>query len=506
MKRLLLVSLLGLSTPLSAQYAVDTTAVGGMIREAMDHSEVMTNLEYLCDVIGPRLTGSPAVHRANEWVAEKLRDYGVTARLEQYLFGVPWQRGPIDVRLVAPFSRPVLAYSWAWTDGTRGKPARGPVLRVNLAAPESLAVYKDKLRGAWLMLNEPALVWNPDGPTPTAADSAARKAEQERRRALQRQLSADSSPAAVEARRQWLIDRPYLLRKAGALGIVTDGAKEHGLVTMSGSPNRISPLPNIVVSHEDYLMFNRLIQRGQPAVIEARIKNEFGRSTAEQWNTVGEIRGAELPGQVVILGAHLDSWDHAQGTTDNAAASMAVVEAARIIAASGVRPKRTIRFILFTGEEEGLLGSYAYAAAHVAEADSVQAVLVLDNGTGMITGQALQGRNELQQLWQDLLAPVQSLGATGVRQANKGGTDHLSFVPYGIPSFNFDQESRGYNHTHHSQTDTFDKAVGADLQQASAVLAVTAFELANLDRLLPRGPRSTPTPPLPAIPSPGLSR
>ena len=185
---------------------------------------------------------------------------------------------------------------------------------------------------------------------------------------------------------------------------------------------------------------------------------------------------------------------------------MVVLEAARVLMQSGLKPKRTVRFILFTGEEEGLLGSRAYAAAHAAEADSIQAVLVLDNGTGMITGQALQGRDEMEQLWTDLLAPVASLGANGVRKANKGGTDHLSFLPYGVPGFNFDQESRGYNHTHHSQVDTYDHAVPGDLKQASAVMAVTAYELANLPVLLPRGNRTPVTPPTVAKPSPGLVR
>ena len=183
---------------------------------------------------------------------------------------------------------------------------------------------------------------------------------------------------------------------------------------------------------------------------------------------------------------------------------MAVLEAARVIAQSGVRPKRTVRFILFSGEEEGLLGSRAYAAAHAAEADSIQAVLVLDNGTGAITGQALQGRQDLEHLWAELLARVAALGADSIRSASKMGTDHLSFLPYGVPGFNFDQIVRGYNHTHHSETDTFDNAVEGDLKQAAAVMAVTAVELANLPDLLPRGPKREPEK-VPVTPSHGIT-
>jgi hypothetical protein len=505
MRRLLATAALVAATaaPAAAQTGVDTTGAGRLVAEAMDRSEVMQNLRYLSDAIGPRLSGSPAMKRANEWVAERFRAYGLEARLESYAFGTTWQRGPIGVRLLAPFERPVMAWSWAWTEGTGGKALAGPIVRIDASTPESLAANRARVKGAWVMLSDPAYVWNPDGPPMTAADSAERRAAFERRAAAFR--SADTAAAAREARQQFMVDRPFLLKQAGALGTLTDGAKEHTLVTMSGSPNRVSPLPNIVVSHEDYLMFDRQIDAGLAPRLEASVTNTLGTKPVEQWNTVGEIRGSELPGQVVILGAHLDSWDHAQGVTDNGASSMAVLEAARIIEASGLKPKRTIRFVLFSGEEQGLLGSRAYAAAHAAEADSVQAVMVLDNGTGMILGQALQGRDELEQLWADLLAPVASLGAGTVRKGNKGGTDHLAFTPYGIPGFNYDQEPRGYNHTHHSQSDTFDKAVASDLKQAAAVMAVTAYELANLPTLLPRGPKTPVTPPAPSRPSPGVA-
>ncbi|HXG43816.1 MAG TPA: M20/M25/M40 family metallo-hydrolase [Gemmatimonadales bacterium] len=493
-----------LAQPLSAQYPVDTTGSGRLIAEALERSDVMKNLQYLSDVIGPRLSGSPAMRRANDWVAERFRAYGVEARLEAYPFGVTWERGPISVWLNLPFRRQIVAWSWAWTEGTRGKAAKGPVVRLNLTDRDSVAFYRDRLRGAWVMLNDPAFVWNPDGPPMSAADSAARQADLERRRRAF--ASGDTARAAVEARQQFQVDRPYLMKKYGALGTITDGAKEHALVTMSGSPNRVSPLPNLVVSHEDYAMLSRLLALGVTPEVEARVENRFGKEPVLQWNTIGEIRGTEWPGQVVILGAHLDSWDLSQGVTDNGASSMVVLEAARVIQASGLRPRRSIRFILFSGEEQGLLGSRAYAAAHESEADSIQAVLVLDNGTGMITGQALQGRDDLEQLWKDLLAPVASLGASNVRQANKGGTDHLAFVPYGVPAFNFDQNPRGYHHTHHSQSDSYDKAVESDLRQAAAVMAVTAFELANLPELLPRGERRPVTPPAAGKPSPDVVR
>jgi hypothetical protein len=465
----------------------------------MDHSEVMANLRQLSDVIGPRLSGSPAMRRANDWTAERFRAYGLTAALEPYTFGVTWERGAVALRLVAPFTRAITAYSWAWTSGTGGKTLAGPVVLADLSTPDSLAAYKGKVRGAWVLPRAAYPLWNPDGPPMTAADSAS-QAETLRLRGL---ATADTSAAAVFARRQFALDLPYLLKAAGALATLVDGSKEHALMTMSGSPERVSPLPNLVIAHEDYAMLERQVIAGASPRLEGRVDNGLGRVPVQQWNTVAEIAG-ERPGQVVILGAHLDSWDLGQGVTDNGTGSMVVLEAARAIARSGLKPKRTIRFILFSGEEEGLLGSKAYAAAHAAEADSIQAVLVLDNGTGAIKGQALQGRPELEGLWHALLAPVASLGADSVRNGWKTGTDHLSFLPYGVPGFNFDQWPRGYSHTHHSQSDTYDKAIPADLKQAAAVMAVTAFELANLADLLPRGPRHEPEK-LPTKPSAGVT-
>jgi hypothetical protein len=505
MRRLTLLAGLVLATPLAAQ-TVDTTGTGALIREgAADRSEAMKNLQYLADMIGPRLSGSAPMKAANDWTAKRFADYGLTATQEKYPFGVTWERGPASATLIAPFKRDVKVWSWAWTEGTGGKPLTGPIVRVDITDAASITANAAKIKGAWLLLNDAPNIWNPDGPAMTAADSAAARAVMDQRREAMRSQNRDTSQAARDARQQFGIDRPYLLKKAGVLGTITAGAKEHGLITMSGSPLRVSPLPNVVVSNEDYSMFARQVATGMNPRITISVSNTVGKNPIDGWNTIGEIKGTEYPGQVVILGAHLDSWDAGQGVTDNGTGSMAVLEAARIIARSGLKPKRTIRFILFSGEEEGLMGSRAYAAAHEKEADSIQAVLVLDNGTGMITGQALQGRNQDEQLWKDLLAPVASLGAANVRQGNKGGTDHLSFIPYGVPGWNFDQESRGYNHTHHSQVDTYEHAVPGDMVQNSTVMAVTAFELANLPVLLPRGTRNPVTPQTVAKPSAGLT-
>lgn len=502
--RLVLAGLLALAVPAAAQTGVDSAGAGKLIEEGMQRSEVMQNLQYLSDVIGPRLTGSAAARKANDWTSEKFKSYGLESHLEEWNFGIGWSRGPAQFTITAPFTRNLVGHSWAWTEGTGGKVLEGPVVRVDITNADSMKAYASKIKGAWLMTANPSNIWNPDGPPMTAADSAAM--QEARRRGFGGPQNQDTSAAARKARQQLAIDRPYMLKQMGALGQLQDGGKEQGLMNMSGSPYAVSPLPRMVIAHEDYAMFDRLIKMGQTPRISGSISNSFTKAAVPQWNTVAEIKGSEKPGEVVIVGGHLDSWDLGTGTTDNGAGSMTVLEAARIIAKSGLKPKRTLRFILFTGEEEGLLGSVAYAAQHAATMDSIQAVLVLDNGTGAITGMSLQGRSDDAGLWKDLFAAVAPLDTFVVKDGNKGGTDHLSFIPYGVPGWNYDQITRGYNHTHHSQVDTYDHAVSRDLMQASTVMAVTAYELANLPALLPRGPKTPVTPREVMPPSPEFTR
>ena len=170
--------LLGVTAPLSAQTGVDTAGTAAIVRQATEHSEVMKNLQYLGDLIGPRLTGSSAMRRANDWTVERFKSYGLTAAIEPWDFGVTWDRGVVIARLLAPFQRGVTAHSWAWTSGTDGKPLAGPVVLVNVSSPESVSVYKDRMKGAWLITGQPANIFNPDGPPMTASDSAARRARQ----------------------------------------------------------------------------------------------------------------------------------------------------------------------------------------------------------------------------------------------------------------------------------------------------------------------------------------
>jgi len=450
-----------------------------MIQEGTQRSHADADLQYLLDVIGPRLTGSPEMRRANDWTRQKFLEYGVNkADLEPWSFGIGWTRGPMTLRMLAPQHREMLGVSWAWSPGTKG-PVAGDVVFMDARTQADYdRRFAGKLRGAWVMLGPAYPAGNGSTPPQTHADTV-------RLDSLARSLGPHNNEEA-----QFFNSRIPLLAHEGAAGAIHDGGKQFGLFTMSGSPAYISPIPQIVIGNDNYAQLERLAKRGEHARLEVDITNTFTRDTLEQWNTVAEIRGSEKPDEVVMLGAHLDSWDLATGGTDNGAGAIAVLEAARILAAAGVHPKRTIRFALFSGEEEGLFGSQEYASRHEKELDKFQTVIVLDNGTGRITGMAMQGREELRDMWKAMLQPVASLGPFTVRSGIKTGTDHLAFAPYGVPVFNYDQLTRGYNFTHHSQVDDYNHTVPGDVAQAATIMAVNAWQFADLDQLLPRGPKT----------------
>jgi hypothetical protein len=465
--------------PVSTLAAIaDDSTIPKLVREGREHSHVDADLQYLLDVIGPRLTGSAAMRRANEWTQQKFREYGMdSTALESWSFGLGWTRGPMTLRMLQPQRRELLGASWAWAPGTNGPVAGNVALMDARSLDDYQRRFAGRLQGAWVMLGPAQYVVNAADPPRTRADS-------DRVDSLVRA----NAPRTPEERK-FFDSRYSLLAREGIAGIIRDGGKQYGLFTMSGNPDALSAMPQFVVGNDVYAQFQRLVRRGETVRIEADIRNSFTRDTVQAYNTVAEIRGVGRPNEVVILGAHLDSWDLATGGTDNGTGAIAVLEAARILKATGIRPKRTIRFVLFSGEEQGLLGSQEYIFAHERELDRIQALLILDNGSGRITGMALQGHDELRGLWSSMLAPIISLGPLAVRSGIKTGTDHLAFIPYGVPGFNYDQLSRGYDHTHHSQVDDYDHTVPRDIAQAATVMAVNAWQLAQLPELLPRWPK-----------------
>ena len=480
MTRRILLLLALAATPLAAQTGVDTAGAGALIDEAMNKSQVMANLEYLTDVIGPRLTGSAAMKRANDWTEAQFKVYGLTQ-----LAGVVGVRRHVGARARSPSasSRPssanLTAHSWAWTAGTGGKTLTGPVVMVDVSTPESLAVYQGKVKGAWLMLRPPANIWNPDGPPMTAADSAAAQKEREARAAAMRATPTDTSAAARLARRQFAVDRNYLLKNAGALGVLTDGSKEFGLMTMSGSPYSISPLPNVVIAHEDYAQFSTACSSAASRRrVSGRIDNTLGTKpvTAVEHGRP-RSRAPSGPTRSSSSAPTSTAGTSAPAPPTTPPARWSCMEAARVIDAE--RPQAEADDPVHPLQRRG--GGAARARwptprKHAAETGQRPGGAGArqrhrdDHGAGAAGPEP--GRPALDRTcsprWRRSVRPRCARPTRGAPTTSRS-------LPYGVPGWNFDQETRGYNHTHHSQVDTYDHAVPGDLMQASAVMAVTAL-------------------------------
>ncbi len=514
------------ATPAANPAATEALAVDRkIIADAKTGSEIMANLGYLSDIIGPRLTGSAALKRANEWTAAKMKSYGLSnVHLEAYSIPMGWERGTVSARLIEPGDgRALTMAATGWSPGTKGK-VQGDVVVLNARSTKDLAAFKGKLKNAIVLQGPPRLMnmgsylGRPPRAAPGADGAPNRRpaaegapnprpeprAERPANPQPEANGSATPRPGADGAAQPPRFDRAAFgafrrelaefLRTEGAAVILHDSGKPHGLLVMSGGwrgnerADAADPLPSLYVAHEHYALLYRLATR-TPAVrtrVEIEVTNKLIPGPIAVYNTVGEIRGREKPDEFVVVGAHLDSWDLAQGTTDNGTGSAIVLEAARLLAKGDVQPKRTIRFVLFSGEEQGLHGSKAYVKQHQDEMPRTSMCLVHDTGTGRITGLGLQGRAKVKPVLELELVALKDVGITDINLRSMGGSDHLSFEQAGVPGFAFQQDMSEYGYTHHTQTDTFDKAKEAELIQGAQAMAVIARRVADLPDLLPR--------------------
>ncbi|HKT48591.1 MAG TPA: M20/M25/M40 family metallo-hydrolase [Candidatus Acidoferrales bacterium] len=454
-----------------------------ILNEIHDHSEAMQNLEYLSDSIGPRLTGSSQLKQANEWTADMFRKYGLTnVHLEPWTIAHSWTRGSASARIIAPTEHPLTIASAGWSPSTKGK-VRGPVVYVEVRKKEDLEKYRGKLKGAIVMIGEPGSL---SPPRPEEQDGAVLRAMQPP--PPMKGEPAPPSPFAAFAEIARL--RNELFKSEGVAAVLRDSNKPHALLNMTGIGGEkfeIGAIPTAFITGEGYRLLYRMQKRG-PVQVEIEMKNSFSSKPVEVYNTVAELRGSEKPDEIVIIGGHLDSWDLGTGTTDNGTGTMAVLEAARTLAKLNLKPKRTIRFVLFTGEEEGLVGSQKYVEAHKAELDKISAVLVHDTGTGRVLALGLHDNYESRQIVDEVIAPLKSLDLLEPSMDRSFGTDHASFDEAGVPGFYCIQALAEYNRTHHSQSDTFDKAWKDDLNQGAQVLAAWAYNTAELPQMMPRRP------------------
>jgi Zn-dependent M28 family amino/carboxypeptidase len=473
----------GFANPPDNERSVIAVADALILAEVRDHSEVIENLEYLSDSIGPRLTGSQQLKQANEWTAETMKKYGlVNVHLEPWTIAHSWTRGTARARIVSPTVHPLTIASAGWSSSTPGA-IRGTVVYFDAKTKDDFERFKGKLTGAVVITQEPQSL---SPPRPEEANAEIVRPMQAPP-PVKGQPAPPSPFAAAQATGR---ARNEFFKQEGVAIILRDSNKPHGLLNMTGIGGEkfdIGAIPNVFITGEGYRMIWRMMKHG-PVTLEIEMNNSFSDQPVEVYNTVGEILGSEKPDEVVILGAHLDSWDLGTGSTDNGTGSMAVLEAARALAKSGLKPKRTIRFVLFSGEEQGLVGSKKYVEAHKNDLDKVSAVLVHDTGTGRVLTLGLHDNYQDREIVDQVLAPLTELKLLEPSMLRTFGTDNASFDDVGVPGFWCIQNGAEYSKTHHSQSDTFDKAWKDDLNQGAQVLAAWAFNTAQLPAMLPRRP------------------
>lgn len=495
------------AAPASAQTImerVDLSAVQKIRDEGMNRSKLNDLASYLTDVIGARLTNSPGSRKANEWAAETFRSWGLAnVKVEPWdtTFGRGWEIVSYSGRILEPWTKPLDAYPQAWSGSTKGT-ITCPVVAFEVRDSADLAKYTGKLKGACVLRGAPPsigpefeprdrrisledLLEPPELPA-QGARQGGRPGGGQGNFALQAALNAAATrllrseqPAAVLQSSGW------------TYGIIRNGGHYDGRAARDSIYN---PVPNLLVAHEQYGTLYRVAQRGLPVRVELNLQTRFLDDTRTPANVVAEIPGTDKANELVMLGAHFDSWHSGTGATDNGAGSVVMMEAMRILKTLGLPMRRTVRIGLWTGEEQGLIGSSRYLRIHQDELPRISAYVNLDNGTGKIRGIWSQSNSAVVPIFQQILSPFRDMGVLAVRDGNTGGTDHQSFDRVGVPGFNFIQDPIEYSiRTHHSNVDTYERLVIEDLKQAATVVAWTVYHIANREEMMPRkAPRPVP--------------
>jgi carboxypeptidase Q len=428
--------------------------------EVKAHSELMKNLEYLTTQIGARLTGSPQMQAASDWTLKRFKDYGVDAHLETTEIPHSWTRGLETAEITSPIQKRIGIHAFGWSKATNGD-VSGPVVMLDVDKPSDIDQYKGKLKGKIVMLRKPADMSKLIAP----------------RRGV---------PKPGFSRRDSLKIFKQIAEEQPALAVV-DSGKTDSLFSMSGFPPSYQPtqMPMAFLTHEDYDLLYRLTQAG-PVSMKFNLQDTFSDKPVPVSITVAEIKGTEHPEERVIVGGHLDSWDLGQGALDNGTGAMATLEAARALQTLGWKPKRTITFILFTGEEQGGIGADTYVKNHAAELSKIDAVLIDDTGTGKAFSIALEDLWETAPLMQEIYTPLAEVfDMRPLSTRNFGSSDHVAFLDKGVPAYFCVQVPDHYREAHHSQTDTFDKVIPDQVNQGAALLAAWAWNVSEMREPLP---------------------
>jgi hypothetical protein len=536
-----------LGVVLRAQESADLEVIHRIKNEAFKKGKVAENLQILTDRYGPRLTASPEYDAAAEWITTRFREWGLSnVHLEKWgPFGRSWSLKRFSAHMVAPQYSPLVGLPLAWSSSTKGVITAEPILlplrdtdmerfeseiaKLRKEAPGRLKgkiVMTTSLRQLALQLQPPAKRFTDaelaaqalaPAPRPSETFDYSRLATPEdpaQRNDFLRNAPPAFRDALNEKRKELRRQLHEVLRSHGAIAIFSSDRRSDGGEVFGESagwheakwPN---PLPAVTLTPEHYGRIVRLLNAKTSVKVEFEINAEIGSTDVSPANVVAEIPGGAKANEVVIVGAHLDSWHGGTGATDNASGSTVAMEAMRILKTLNLKLDRTVRIVLWSGEEQGLLGSKAYVKEHYGDPktmqikpghESVAAYFNLDNGSGKIRGVYLQGNDAARPVFERWLAPFRDQGVTTISIRDTGGTDHLSFDAVGIPGFQFIQDPLEYeSRTHHSTFDVYDHTQPADLMQASAVMASVIYHAANRPEKMPRKP--LPDPPTPWTPT-----
>ena len=490
---------------LTAAEPVDQDAIARIKVEGFQHSEVMDTLSWLADVYGPRLSGSPNLQKAGEWARDRMTHWGlVNGALEPYdTMYRPWSTDGFELAMVQPTYMRIYGYPMAWSPGTPAPLVGTPVL-VDVQSKADFDKYRGKLRGAIVMNGKPPvreIGFQPEAKRLTADELA--KQSGEINPGEPASLSREEEDFNTQLDK--MIDVLKFFAAEGVAAVITPSSIPED-VRVSGYYDHKwhVPFPSFVFSREHYGRVMRMLERKQPVTLSLRLSATLGPEV-RGFNVVAEIPGTDpqLRNQVVMLGGHLDSWHTGTGAVDNAAGCAAAMEAVRILLATNLKPRRTIRVALWTGEEEDYFGSVGYVKQHFGdpatgerrpEHAQLAAYFNLDNGSGRIRGINLQGNEAARPIVAAWLEPFRYLDAATVTTRNSGGTDHMLFNAVGLPGFQFIQDPLNYDtRAHHSSLDVYEEAVPDDLKQASVIMASLVYHAAMRDEMLPRPPLPRPT-------------
>jgi len=482
-----------------SQEKVDLGMMQKIKEEEKNHSQITMIAHNITDVCGPRLTNSPGYKRAVGWITQTFKNWGLqNAGPEAWgEFGKGWSTERSYLAMKIPYYQPLIAYPVAWTKGTE-KNISSQVLLLDKLDSANIDKTGGSLKGKIVMIKSRKK--NLRGAFTAYAtryeDSTLNKTPD------MYMFSRAMLDIYLPTIQKLYKTKLYLQSKGAAALLSENPGGRDGTIFVDGTPayakNYEATLPELVVSTEDYLRLERLLEDNKNVQLEMNVKNQFYTSNLTGYNVVGEIAGSDpnLKSQVVMLGGHLDSWHSGTGATDNGAGCIVMMEALRILKELHIQPRRTIRIALWGGEEQGLLGSFGYVKKHFGdpkdmnlkpEQKNVSVYFNLDNGSGKIRGIFLQNNEKVNDIFKAWLAPFEDMGATGVAHSNTGATDHLSFDAVGIPGFQFIQDPLEYEtRTHHSNMDVYDHLSIDDLKQAAVIVAAFVYNAAMRDEMIPR--------------------